>query len=181
MARGLAVLPGSLRWPDAGRSGPSVAGGGSARREESLTSKEFSACVAIAIHEPDGVVCAVVKGLPCRRPSRPARGSGSGVLFDDESAQLVWRKDLSDVELRVLHGVFDDLTDRAIAQRLGIAEGTVHTHFKRLHDKLGVSTRAVLVVAMLAEIVGTPHPLYTELGRGIAAPPLDADFPEALS
>ena len=73
-----------VRWRTREEAGRVLQAGDGARREESLTSKEFSACVAIAIHEPDGVVCAVVKGLPCRRPSRPARGSGSGVLFDDE-------------------------------------------------------------------------------------------------
>ncbi len=159
-----------VRWRTREEAGRVLQAGDGARKEESLTSQEFSACVAIAIREPDGVLCAVVKGQPCRRPSRPARGSGRGVLFDDEWAQLAWRKDLSDVELCVVQGVFDDLTDGAIAERLRIAEGTVHTHFKRLHDKLGVSTRAVLVVAMLAEIVGTPHPLYTEPGTAHRRP-----------
>lgn len=53
---------------------------------------------------------------------------------------------LSRRELDVAKCVFHDLTDRAIAAELGISSHTVHVHFNRLFKKLGVATRAQLVL-----------------------------------
>ena len=96
---------------------------------------------------------------------RRRRGGMAAACFSMRSGRnFAWRRDLSDKELLVLQGVFDDLTDDAIAPRLGITKNTVRTHFKRLHDKFRISTRAALIVLVLEEMVGTPHPLYTEPG-----------------
>ena len=45
-------------------------------------------------------------------------------------------------ELEVLGLVADGLTTREIARRLWVTEETVKTHIRRLHDRLGASTRA---------------------------------------
>ena len=98
-------------------------------------------------------------GLPLR--GRAARGSG--LLDKEQWEQLAWLLDISPRELGVLQGVFDGLTDHAIASRLGITRGTVHTYSTRLRRKVGVSTRAELVVAALSQAVQTPRSLYTQL------------------
>lgn len=60
---------------------------------------------------------------------------------------------LSDRELQVVRGVFDDQTELAIAGSLGISPHTVHTHFDRLHRKLGISTRTGLVLRVTREFL----------------------------
>ena len=53
---------------------------------------------------------------------------------------------LSGRERELVQGVFDDLKESAIAAELGISRHTVHTHFQRLYQKLGVSSRVMLVI-----------------------------------
>jgi DNA-binding CsgD family transcriptional regulator len=60
---------------------------------------------------------------------------------------------LSPRELQIVRGVFDDHTDFAIGANLGISTHTVHTHFDRLHRKLGVSDRVELVLRVIQEFV----------------------------
>ncbi len=119
------------------------------------------------------LVCLVLLGEPCRaggkhlryaRRTQSLRGHGSALLSEEAWRKLAERLNLSPAELDVLQGVLDDLSDKAIAGRMKIAPGTVGTHSKRLHSKLRVSTRAGLVVRILAEVVATPHLLYRELG-----------------
>jgi len=52
-----------------------------------------------------------------------------------------------------VRGVFEDSTDIAIALSLGISRHTVHTHFGRLHQKLGVTDRAQLILRVLREFL----------------------------
>ena len=49
---------------------------------------------------------------------------------------------LSGREFDVLELVADGLTDRKIADRLGIREHTVKTHLRRINAKLGATNRA---------------------------------------
>jgi ATP/maltotriose-dependent transcriptional regulator MalT len=60
---------------------------------------------------------------------------------------------LSGRELQVVRGVFDDRIESAIATELGISPHTVHTHFDRLHRKLGVATRTGLVLRVTREFL----------------------------
>lgn len=86
---------------------------------------------------------------------------GSGVLNHDEWQGIQTCLGLSDRELEVLRGLFDDLTEAGLAQRLCISVHTVHTHLERLYRKMGVSSRAGAVVRAFAA--------HRE-GRGPAAP-----------
>ena len=61
--------------------------------------------------------------------------------------------DLSGRELQLVRGVFDDDTDFSIASFLGISPHTVHTHFERLHNKLGVADRARLILRVVNEFL----------------------------
>ncbi len=58
---------------------------------------------------------------------------------------------LSARELQIVRGVFDDKTEFAIAEDLGISPHTIHTHFSRLHRKLGVATRTGLVLRIISQ------------------------------
>ena len=53
--------------------------------------------------------------------------------------------------LQIERGVFDDLTENAIAASIEISPHTVHTHFERLHHKLSVANRVQLVIRVVAE------------------------------
>ena len=63
---------------------------------------------------------------------------------------------LSPREIEVMHLVVQGLTNREIAQRLGIGEVTVKTHNQRLFEKLGVRNRTELVARVLSG--GMPLP-----------------------
>jgi DNA-binding NarL/FixJ family response regulator len=60
---------------------------------------------------------------------------------------------LSPRELQIIRGVFADRTEFAIATDLGISPHTVHTHFDRLHQKLGVADRVELVLRITNEFL----------------------------
>lgn len=64
------------------------------------------------------------------------RRSGSAPATGDPLAEL------SDRERQVLHQLADGLTDREIADRLGISPRTVETHVGSILHKLGVKNRA---------------------------------------
>ena len=61
---------------------------------------------------------------------------------------------LSEREFQIVQGVFDDKKEVEIAQQLQISAHTVHTYLGRLYRKLGVSSRAQLIVRVFAEYVG---------------------------
>ena len=65
---------------------------------------------------------------------------------------------LSKREVEVVRGLAEGLTNREIAQRLGLSQHTIKNHLFRIFDKLGVSSRIEL--------------LFMTLSQGTAAPPL---------
>jgi DNA-binding CsgD family transcriptional regulator len=65
---------------------------------------------------------------------------------------------ISDRELQIIQGIFDDRKEFAIADELSISIHTVHTHLGRLYRKLGVSSRAGLVVCILSEYLSSLPP-----------------------
>lgn len=76
---------------------------------------------------------------------------GSTILSRDQWLKVSERLHLSDRELDVVLGVFDDLKEAAIASRLGISAHTVHTHLERLYRKLGVNGRGRMIIEIMAE------------------------------
>jgi DNA-binding CsgD family transcriptional regulator len=81
------------------------------------------------------------------------RTSGAGVFGQQAWASINRSLDLSTRELQLVRGVFDDDTDFTIASSLGISPHTVHTHFERLHHKLGVANRAQLILRVVNEFL----------------------------
>ena len=65
---------------------------------------------------------------------------------------------ISDRELQIIQGIFDDRKEFAIADELKISMHTVHTHLERLYRKLGVSSRAGLILCILSEYLSSFPP-----------------------
>ena len=85
-------------------------------------------------------------------PGRPRPlTKGSDILTPEQWDQVCSRLRLSERELDVVVGVFDDLKEAAIASRLGISAHTVHTHLERLYRKLHVNGRGRMIIEVLAE------------------------------
>ncbi len=85
----------------------------------------------------------------CSLPQAPG-----SAIFNER----VWRKiarslDLSGRELQVVRGVFDNHAELTIAAGLAISSHTVHTHIKRLYQKLAVTNRAQLVLRVINEFL----------------------------
>jgi two-component system response regulator DevR len=71
---------------------------------------------------------------------------------DDEMTDQLAR--LTDAERRILTLVGEGLTNRQIAERLGLAEKTVKNHVSRLLGKLGLERRTQ--AAVLVTKLGSP-------------------------
>ena len=67
---------------------------------------------------------------------------------------------ISNRELQIIQGIFDDRKELAIADELKISMHTVHTHLERLYRKLGVSSRAALVLYILSEYLSSLSPPF---------------------
>jgi DNA-binding NarL/FixJ family response regulator len=65
---------------------------------------------------------------------------------------------ISDRELQIIQGIFDDHKEFAIALDLAISMHTVHSHLERLYRKLGVSSRVELVLCILSEYLSCLPP-----------------------
>ena len=108
------------------------------------------------------------------RPQRmiPHRGPS---LFSEEVWRGITRSlGLSQREAQVVQGIFENLTDGAIARELGISSHTVHTHIQRVYHKLAVGGRVQLVVHVFArylQLVSGTDP------RGTAWPAQSHDPP----
>jgi DNA-binding CsgD family transcriptional regulator len=75
------------------------------------------------------------------------------MLGEQGWAEVSRSLNLSVRELQIMRAVFDDRTEFAIAAELGISSHTVHTHFRRLHKKLGAVTRVQLVLRAIDEVL----------------------------
>jgi DNA-binding CsgD family transcriptional regulator len=84
---------------------------------------------------------------------RRGGASGSAIFSDQAWTQLGCSLRLSGREAQIVRAVFDDRTEFAIADDLGISTHTVHTHVERLHQKLAVVDRVSLVVRVVNEFL----------------------------
>lgn len=85
-------------------------------------------------------------------PPRP-KTANSRMLSPEAWFEIGRSLGLSRRQLQIVHFVFDDLTEHAIAADLGISAHTVHTHLERLYHKLGVRDRPQLVLRILDEFI----------------------------
>jgi DNA-binding CsgD family transcriptional regulator len=96
----------------------------------------------------------VIKPAKFSAAIRPRRKPQDAAMF----SELAWKEiarslKLSARELQIVRGVFGDRTEFCIAADLGISPHTVHTHFERLHHKLGVPDRVKLVLRVMEEFI----------------------------
>lgn len=94
--------------------------------------------------------------FPCAAPSlnRRARPQlGSAILREQSWNEIATALRLSGRELEIVRGVFDNAIEPTIAANLQISAHTVHTHMNRLFQKLSVTTRAELIIRVMAEFI----------------------------
>ena len=88
-----------------------------------------------------------------RNVSLEERARASTVFSNRVWAEIARKLRLSNRELEIVRGIFDDQTEAAIADDLGISPHTVHTHVERLHRKLVVQDRAAMIVRIVTEFL----------------------------
>jgi DNA-binding NarL/FixJ family response regulator len=91
-------------------------------------------------------------------PAKPKLNARSGrfILTRERWQNIAQSLRLSDRELQIIQGIFDDQKEFAIAQDLTISVHTVHTHLERVYRKLGVSSRVSLVLYILSQHIWPP-------------------------
>jgi len=92
---------------------------------------------------------------------------------------------LSKRQIQIIQAVFDDQTERAIGEALGISAHTVHTHLERLYHKLEIRDRAQLVLRVFDQfmarttVAGSRLPPICEHYRAGCCPIAPADPPRS--
>jgi DNA-binding NarL/FixJ family response regulator len=89
---------------------------------------------------------------------KPILHRDRSILPDDAWKVIANSLCISDRELQIIQGIFDDRKEFAIADELKISIHTVHTHLERLYRKLGVSSRVTLVLYILSEYLSSSPP-----------------------
>jgi DNA-binding CsgD family transcriptional regulator len=89
---------------------------------------------------------------------KPVLHRGRSILPYDAWRVIANSLRISDRELQIVQGIFDDRQEFAIADELKISVHTVHTHLERLYRKLGVSSRVGLVLSILSEYLSSLPP-----------------------
>jgi DNA-binding CsgD family transcriptional regulator len=77
----------------------------------------------------------------------------SRILSATAWAEIARSLKLSNRETQIARGVFDNLTEGAIAAELEVSEHTVHSHFNRLFKKLRVTTRVQVVLRIMEQLL----------------------------
>jgi DNA-binding NarL/FixJ family response regulator len=95
--------------------------------------------------DPDSPSVVVAAPAALRARVREAlEAAGIGVVFADEEDGMP-EEPITPRERQVLELVGEGLSNRAIAERLGISDHTVKFHLAAVYGKLGAATRAEAV------------------------------------
>lgn len=87
------------------------------------------------------------------RGAYPFLSHGSAA-FDARVWRLIQKSlKLSPRELQIIHGIFDDKLELAIAGELGVSVNTIHTETRRLRVKLKSPDRVSLVLRITEEFL----------------------------
>jgi DNA-binding CsgD family transcriptional regulator len=96
----------------------------------------------------------------CRGPSITARQPvsptlGSSLLPCDAWSRLGDSLRLSDRELQIVQGIFEDKKQESIAYALGISPHSVNTYIQRIYAKLHIGSRPQLIVRVMSEYLAS--------------------------
>ena len=91
---------------------------------------------------------------------KPVLRRGRSILPYDAWRVIANSLRISNRELQIIQGIFDDRKEFAIADELTISVHTVHTHLERLYRKLGVSSRVGLILCILSEYLTSLPPPF---------------------
>ena len=83
-------------------------------------------------------------------------GRGPGNFSDSARSGCEWSSLLSKREMEVVRSLAEGLTNREIAERLGLSQHTIKNYLFRVYDKLGVSSRLELLFMTLTQ-AGAPR------------------------
>ena len=86
---------------------------------------------------------------------KPISRSGRSILPYAAWSMIANSLRISNRELQIIQGIFDDQKEFAIALDLTISVHTVHSHLERLYRKLGVGSRVELVLCILSEYLSS--------------------------
>ena len=119
----------------------------------------FDACLVIgmrrlaqfASHTSPLTLTTQTNGRISKSSAKLMSHPGRSILTYDAWKTIAQSHHISNRELQIIQGIFDDRKETAIAEELKISMHTVHTHLERLYRKLGVSSRVALVLYILAE------------------------------
>ena len=78
---------------------------------------------------------------------------GSAMFSPDAWTKIAHSLSLSNRELEIVRGTFDDKTEFEIAADLRVSPSTIHTHVERLHHKLAITDRAQLILRVMQEFI----------------------------
>lgn len=73
----------------------------------------------------------------------------TGLVSSDEWELINDELNLSGRESEVIQGVFDQLSRKQIAERMGLKERTVRQYLENIHIKLNVNTRIGVVLRVI--------------------------------
>lgn len=83
--------------------------------------------------------------------SRAGPRPSQTILSDTDWIRIQHRLGLTNRQLQIVKHQFDGDSEVRIARLLGIKHSTVHTHVRRMYEKLGVSDQRELLVRVFAE------------------------------
>jgi DNA-binding CsgD family transcriptional regulator len=87
----------------------------------------------------------------------PAAGrrhaSGTGVMGYEAWRQIAKSLRLSPREMEITRGIFNNHTEKAMADDLRLSSHTIHAHINRLFRKLNVNTRTDLVLLVVEQLL----------------------------
>jgi len=93
------------------------------------------------------------QGTARARNGYPFLSQGSAA-FDAPAWRLIQNSlKLSPRELQIIHGIFDDKLESAIARELGVSVNTIHTETCRLRAKLKSPDRVCLILRITEEFL----------------------------
>jgi DNA-binding CsgD family transcriptional regulator len=89
------------------------------------------------------------EGNTMREPLRPT--VGASILSEEVWSRLGESLRLSDRELQIVQGIFEDQKQESIAGTLGISPHSVNTYMQRIYSKLRIGSRPQLIVRVMSE------------------------------